>query len=90
MFKLTKNGQYHDSEYGKVLFESSDIELVYDFINREHSRIGLCEIFRNEDGSVTQDIVIYVFDDGEWAEDETEWYVITFPKSVQNDIKISA
>lgn len=84
MFKLTKNGQYHDSEYGKILFESEDIEQVYDFINREHSRIGLCEILSNEDGSITQDVVIYLFDDGEWVEDETEWYVIQYPQGQHN------
>jgi hypothetical protein len=90
MFTLTKHGQYHDAEYGKILFQSNDIELVYDFINREHSRIGLCEVFRNKDGSKTQDVVIYLFDDGEWVEDESEWYTITFPHGQQHDITISA
>ena len=90
MFTLTKHGQYHDSEYGKVLLESSDIESIYDFINREHPRIGLCEIFHNEDGSVTQDVVIYFFDDGEWIEEESEWYTVTFPQGKEHDIKICA
>lgn len=79
MFTLTKTGHYSGENYGVPLFTSDDIEEVYDFINNEHPRIGLCEIFTNDDGSVTQDVVIYVKDDNEWVEDESEWYTITFP-----------
>lgn len=79
MFTLTKSGQYAGEEYGVLLFASADIEEVYDFINKDHPRIGLCELYTHEDGTITQDVVIYVIDDGEWVEDESEWYVVKYP-----------